>query len=140
MEGDVTSDLQVTHKVKIDATKPEYYGVRVAYVSLPSRRPTGLYVPAGQVARVQVPSALVGKGANILVGAHTRTQAGDAAGTTRPHKRAIRAATRYPVLSEVTEVTNPLGGGLYIEVPYLMDEGLVEIEVSGVVKAPFTRC
>lgn len=43
----------------------------------------------------------------------------------------------YPIESGVTQIANPLGGGIYIEVPYEADAGVVPIEITNAVRSPF---
>ena len=51
-----------------------------------------------------------------------------------------RATLTYRISSTTTLVTNPLGGGLYILVPYLASAGIVQVTISGgVVTAPWFR-
>lgn len=121
--------------VQIDASKPKAFGRPVAFSEGAGRKVTGLYLPPGGIADVTVPEELVGQGFQVVVGAHThRQEQGEQ--DTRGYKRLPHVAARFDITSEVTRVTNPLGGGIYIEVPYLAEFGLVDITVSGVVQAP----
>ncbi|MCH9687523.1 MAG: hypothetical protein K0V04_39180, partial [Deltaproteobacteria bacterium] len=121
---------------QVDASKPAYFGRPVAFWEQVSRRPTGLYLPAGSVGSVTVPGELVGRGFVILVGAHTHTQDHHPE-STRAHRRLPGISRRYEVTSVVTTIANPLGGEVYVEVPNGADAGLVDIMVEGVVEAPF---
>lgn len=123
------------HTVVVDATKPAYFGRPVAFATEAARRPTGLYLPPGSVGTVSVPAALVGKGYTVLVGAHTHKQDVDPE-SNRGHRRLPNAFRRFEILQEETSIANPLGGGVYITVPYLSDAGLLDVTISGVVEAP----
>jgi N-terminal domain of M60-like peptidases/Peptidase M60, enhancin and enhancin-like/Concanavalin A-like lectin/glucanases superfamily len=131
--GKVTSPLDTTKifTARINATVPAQWGRAVAFVADPKLRPTGLYLPPGAVARVTVPPALVGAGYAVQVGAHTVDHT-DKDIYTRPW----RVSRRFDIEKQVTYVANPLGGGVYIQVPYLANPGMVDVQVQGVVKAP----
>ncbi|MCH9681525.1 MAG: M60 family metallopeptidase [Deltaproteobacteria bacterium] len=121
--------------VQVDASKPAAFGRPVAFSRQLSRRPTGLYLPAGSVGRVTVPSAMVGRGYSILVGAHSHTQ-DNVPESTRAHRRLPGVSRRYEITSEITTIANPVGGGVYVEVPNNVDAGLVDVTIEGVVEAP----
>ena len=54
-----------------------------------------------------------------------------------PHRRMDRVTTTFSIKSAETYVANPLGGGLYLRVPYLSNLGVVNINITGdVVQAP----
>lgn len=129
-------ELQEVYTVKVDASKPRTFGSYVGYTLDPARRPTGLYLPPGSVGTVTVPESMVGKGYTVLVGATTRVQQGDAF-LTRAHRRLPNVSRRYLITSVETTIANSVGGGLYIEVPYLADAGLVDVSFTGVIEAPF---
>lgn len=124
------------HSVQVDASKPAFVGRPVAFATQPARRPTGLYLPPGAIGEVRVPAALIGRGFTVLVGAHTHIQDVDPE-SNRAHRRLPHVAQRFELVRDVTTIANPLGGGIYIEVPYLADAGVVDITISGVVEAPF---
>ena len=125
-------DPLATFSTKINATMPTEYGKRTAFSSTPARRPTGFYLAPGNLGKVKVPSALVGKGFKILVGAHTFERTGS-----NPCRRFFRVTNTFPITDTLTEIINPFGGGIYIIVPYQIDEGIVNIELTNVVAAPF---
>jgi hypothetical protein len=74
---------------------------------------------------------LAGAGYAVQVGAHTVDHT-DKDIYTRPW----RVSRRFDIEKQVTYVANPLGGGVYIQVPYLANAGMVDVQVQGVVKAP----
>ena len=80
-----------------------------------------------------VPLSLVNKGFKIRVGAAEAD-----ASNKDFHRRMDRVSALFAIKSATTFVANPLGGGIYIQVPYKADFGSVLIQVSGAVeKAPF---
>ncbi len=125
-------DPDAARPVVISATVPAYWGRPVAFATEPARRPTGLYLSPGSIGEVIVPQSMVDAGFSVLVGAHTADH------SNKPNLRRLdRVTRRFPITDRVTHIGNPLGGGVYIEVPYLADLGLVEVRVRGAVQAPF---
>ena len=56
----------------------------------------------------------------------------------RPTQRRVgRVSNLFPITSTTTKVANPLGGNLYIEVPYLADDGIVTVQIKNTIRAPF---
>lgn len=126
------TDTSTSYSVAIKATHRQYWGRKVLLADEPLRKPTGLYLSPGGVATVTVPTSIVGKGYKVLIGAHTVNNKNK-----DTHKRMDRITVSFDVSSELTTVANPLGGGVYIVVPYLADDGVVTVQVSGgVVQAP----
>ena len=52
-------------------------------------------------------------------------------------KRLDRVSLTYPIQSATTLVANPLGGGIYIEVPYLAKAGIVTIKIQNAIRSPY---
>jgi len=130
---DPPSNPNVAHSVIIDGTKAPYWGKFVCFADQPALRPTGLYLSPGGVAKITVPSAFVNKGFQIRVGAS------EADNTIKgTHLRMDRVSALFEIDSTTVYVANPLGGGIYIRVPYEASAGKQTISISGsVVKAPF---
>lgn len=125
-------DPNQTYKVKIDASQPEPWGSPVMFDEDPARRPTGCYLAPGSYATVTVPRELVGKGYSIRVGAHSWDL------KNKPIvKRLDRVSLVFRIKTVTTIVANPLGGGIYIEVPPKAGAGLVDVAIKNVVRAPF---
>lgn len=98
----------------------------------PGRKPTGAYLAPGSIATVTVPKAIVGKSYRVRVGSHSWDN------TYKPRVARIgRCTTVFPINSTEIKVANPLGGGIYIEVPYLSDAGVVEVSVKNAVRSPY---
>lgn len=125
-------DPKKIHSVKINASQPTAWGSPVAGRDDPARRPTGCYLAPGCVAEAAVPKALVGKGYSIRVGAHSWDLK-----KKKQIKRLDRVSLVYPITEQRTLIAHPLGGGIYIEVPYEADAGAVTIQLRNVVRSPF---
>ena len=121
------------HSIKIDATVEESWGTPECYSDSPRIHATGLYLPPGGVAWVTFPEAILDKNFQIQVGAN------DPNFDWRDRKfRMDRITTSYEVKDVTTYVASPLGGGIYIKVPYLANFGNRVIRISGdVIQAPF---
>ncbi len=120
------------YSVQINASQPKAWGYEVDFQTQPARRPTGAYLAPGSVATVTVPPALVNKGFQVRVGAHVADLKNKGS-----VKRFDRTTLVYNITSTDTLVANPLGGGIYIEVPYLAAEGLVTVDIKNTVRSPF---
>ncbi len=132
--GKVTAPLDANKifTVPVNATVPAVWGIPVAFATDAKIRPTGLYLPPGSVGKITVPPSLVNAGFAVRVGAHTWDH------SQKPiHRRMHRVSSRVEIKQQTTHIANPLGGGVYIEVPYLAAKGLVSVQVQGVVEAPF---
>jgi hypothetical protein len=128
-----TPDVSKEHRVSVNATVPAFWGRPEAYSADPVVRATGLYLSPGAVAEVRVPDSMVGAGFEVRVGAHI----GDH-GHKSLFSRLPRVSKTFPITSSVTRIANPLGGGVYLMVPYLADKGMQTVTVrGGVVEAPF---
>jgi hypothetical protein len=124
-------DPERVYSVRINASQPSEWGSPVSGRGDPARRPTGCYLAPGSVAELVVPSAMVGKGFSVRVGAHSWDL------QRKPIiKRLDRVSLLFPITSERTLIANPLGGGIYIEVPYEAELGGVEISLRNVVRSP----
>ncbi|MGJ8652438.1 MAG: M60 family metallopeptidase [Opitutaceae bacterium] len=125
-------DSSVTHPVRINASQHEAWGKPVSGNENPARRPTGCYLAPGSIVEVHVPASMVDQGYSIRVGA----QSWDL--KKKPIiKRLDRVSLVYPITEEKTWIANPLGGGIYIEVPYLANAGIVTVHIKNAVRSPF---
>ncbi len=118
--------------VQVNGTHTPVWGSQPNYVTEDARRPTGCYLAPGSVAIVTVPSSLVGTGASLLVGAHTWDLSSKST-----IKRMDRVTKLYEIDSTVMIIANPLGGGIYVNIPYEKDFGIVDITIKNVVRSPF---
>ncbi len=129
---DPPEDASTTYEVQINASQPKAWGTPISGETSEARRPTGCYLAPGSLVTVTVPPSLVGKGYNVRVGCHSW----DLEQKTTI-KRLDRVSLVYAIDSTEMVVANPLGGGIYIEVPYLADAGVVTIQVKNAVRSPF---
>lgn len=124
-------DPQRELAARIDGTVARHKGRPLLFAEDPAKRPTGWYLAPGSVAEVRVPPALVNKGFAVLVGSHDADHS-----TRKSFVRLHRIQRRFEITREVTLIANPMGGLINIEVPYLANEGLVDITVRNAVQAP----
>ncbi len=97
-------------------------------------RPTGFFLPAGDIVTVSVPSSSVNKGLSIVVGAQFRNMDYDY----------LTVVNRFPDISaeyklDDTEikVANPFGGGIYLKVPEGSNVGMVEVKIEDAIASPY---
>jgi hypothetical protein len=126
------TDLTESFTVQINGVHVRKPGTQANYETEDARRPTGTYLAPGSVATVTVPSSLVGIEASILVGAHTWDLKNKS-----DIKRMDRVTTKYEITSTTVKIANPLGGGIYINIPYQNDLGILDITLENVVKSPY---
>jgi len=132
--GKVTSipDPDKIHTAKIKASYRKTFGHLVMHYEKPAIKPTGTYLAPGSIATVTVPDSLVGKGYNIRIGA----QGYDI--SNKPWIRRLdRSSIVYSIKNTVTKVASPLGGGIYIEVPYRKSAGIVDVQIKNAVRSPY---
>jgi hypothetical protein len=129
---DPPADPSISYEVKINASQSAPWGVLVMFDDKPARRPTGCYAAPGSFVTVTVPPSMVNKDYSVRVGAHSW----DLSNKPR-YERLDRISLLYPITNTETVVANPLGGGVYIEVPVAADAGIVTITITGAVRSPF---
>ena len=84
------------------------------------------------IAIVRVLNKIVGRGYEIRVGANDSNLKYHGF-----YKRMDRVTSTFPVVANKTTIASPLGGGIYIRVPYLADDGIIDVQIIGpVVQAP----
>ena len=128
------ADPNLTHTATISASYPNTVGhsTQGDGPGTFARKPTGCYLAPGSVATVTVPAALVGAGYKIRVGAHSWDH------SNRPNTRRLdRATLVYSINALETKIASPLGGGIYIEVPFLANAGVVDVQIKNAVRSPF---
>jgi hypothetical protein len=126
-------DPEVSYNVAINASNPTMWGRPVCYGPIPARRPTGVYLAPGSIGEVTVPSAIVNQGFKIQVGAHAVDKYVYYKDDLR---RLDRVTTSFNITSTVTIIANPLGGGVYIIVPYQANFGTQTVSIANVVQSP----
>ena len=129
---DPPTDPDNVYRVKIKASFPKTFGHKVMNDDSPARKPTGTYLAPGSIATIRVPKSIVGKGYGIRVGGSSNDL------SNKPKiKRLDRATVVYDIKSTEMKVASPLGGGIYIEVPYLADAGIVDVQIKNAVRSPY---
>jgi autotransporter-associated beta strand protein len=122
------------HTTTISASYLKTYGPPIMHdgPGTFARKPTGCYLSPGTIATVTVPASLVNTGYKIRVGCHSWDF------SNRPDIKRLDRVTRvYDITSTSTRIANPLGGGIYIEVPWLANAGVVDVDVTGAVRSPY---
>lgn len=121
-----------TYTVPVNASFPVTFGRETQDWTKPAARPTGTYLAPGTLATVTVPPALTNGIYKIRVGSHLWDY------SNKPTlQRLDRTTVLYPITATETKIASPLGGGIYIEVPYRADGGIVDVTVTGAARAPF---
>ena len=129
---DALEDPEKTYTATINASFLKSFGRDTMYWTRPARKPTGMYLAPGTVATIIVPQALVGKGYQVRVGSHSW----DFFRLPELY-RLDRSSLLFDINATQIQVSSPLGGGIYIEVPHLSDNGIVEIEIKNAVPSPY---
>ncbi|GEM_PF-3159436 len=96
-----------------------------------ARRGTGYYAAPGEMVSVEVPTSLVGIGAEVVIGSFTQDVSGKIATGIRRFPRPIK---QFEIINETMNVMSPLGGIIYIYVPNGSYLGNIDITISGAVK------
>ena len=127
------ADPKAVYRVKVNASYPKPFKHSVQHEERPARRPTGAYVAPGSVVTITVPRAIVGKGYQVRVGAHSWDH------SAKPRVlRLDRVSLVYPIDSTEVKVAGPLGGGIYVEVPQGADAaGVIEVVIRNAVRSPY---
>jgi len=122
-----------THTATINGNYLDTWGWPTMHEERPARKPTGTYLAPGSIATVTVPPSLVGRGYQIRVGCHSWDF------SVKPTiKRLDRVSLVYAINATETRVANPLGGGIYIEVPqYVTNVGIVNVRIKNAVRSPY---
>lgn len=129
---DAPANQNTSYTIQINGTHVRGFGIPANYETEDARRPTGTYLAPGSIATVTVPQSLVNIGASVLVGAHTWDL------TSKPNiKRMDRVTTLFDITDSTVTVANPLGGGIYINIPYERDLGELDITIRNVVRSPY---
>ncbi|MCG1034769.1 M60 family peptidase N-terminal accessory domain-containing protein [Polaribacter sargassicola] len=123
---------KISYKVDVNATHLKQAGTQDNYYLKDARRPTGCYLAPGSIVKIKVPSKLVGVGASILVGAHTWDFS-----KKRTVKRMDKVTKLYLIEDGVVTIANPLGGGIYVNIPLGLDLGKIQVTIENAVKSPY---
>lgn len=126
------TDPNAIYEVQIDGTLNEQYGSDGGYNTNAARRMTGAYLAPGTIAEVIVPNELVNAGYQIRVGGHSWDLSNK-----NTANRLHRVSNTFDITGNVTQVANPMGGNIYIEVPIGGQAGIVDIQFRNTIRAPF---
>ncbi|MGB7327958.1 MAG: M60 family peptidase N-terminal accessory domain-containing protein, partial [Rubripirellula sp.] len=126
------TDPLAVYQVTIDGTLADQFGSPGGYDTNAARRMTGAYLAPGSIAEVIVPPELVNAGFSIRVGGHSWDLA-----SKNTANRLHRVSNQFDITGTVTQVANPMGGNIYIEVPIGADAGLVNVQFRNTIRAPF---
>lgn len=131
--ADPPADPDLIYTTSINASFPKTFGHdTLHWTDRDARKPTGAYLAPGTVATVTVPASMVGNGYQIRVGAHSWDFS-----KKKDILRLDRCSLVYNIYSTQVKIASPLGGGIYIEVPYLADAGVVDIQIQNAIRAPY---
>lgn len=131
---DAPVDPGNVHTATIDGSFPDTFGRDTQHWLWPARKPTGCYLAPGTIVTVTVPPALVNQGYQVRVGAHSWDHE---AKNRPPIRRLSRATILYNLDATTVKVASPYGGGIYIEVPFGSDAGVIDVDITGAVRAPY---
>ncbi|MHC4744226.1 MAG: M60 family metallopeptidase [Planctomycetota bacterium] len=129
---DPPADPSLAHTVAIMGSYPKTFGHKTMYTTSPARKPTGTYLSPGTIATITVPASITRRGYAVRVGAHSWDN------SNRPSvKRLDRSSLVYSINSTLVKVASPLGGGIYIDVPYQANAGVIDVQVTNAVRSPY---
>ena len=115
-------------------------GIPGDYFAAQQARCTGMWVNRGVIAEVTVPESMINVGIQLCVGEHRNdpslVDGGHGGGK---HARLDRAATYFLVDRSTVRVYSPLGGTLYVLLPYGIDVGMVTLTATKVVPSRLFR-
>jgi hypothetical protein len=123
-----------THTATISASFPDTFGRDTQQWTLPARKPTGCYLAPGSIVTVEVPTALVGRGIKVRVGAHSWD---NEASDIRTVARLSRATIAYDLDAAIIQIASPYGGGIYFEIPMGLELGVFPVKITGAVRSPY---
>ena len=131
-----------THTVSIDGSFLNTYGRNTMHWTpemddpprqeSAARKATGTYLAPGSIATITVPSSIVDQGYVVRVGGNSWDLSNK-----DPVDRLDRVSLTYAIDSTSIEVASPLGGNIYIDVPFEASAGVVDIDIKNVVRSPF---
>jgi len=127
------ADPTVSRTVSIQGSFQDTFGRHTQQWTTPARKPTGTYLAPGTIVTVTVPPSLVNKGYKVRVGCHSW----DIETRRIQVYRLDRATTLFPITATTTKIASPYGGGIYIEVPFGANAGVVDVTITGAARAPY---
>jgi hypothetical protein len=126
--------------IKLKIRNRPVKGIKGDFFSVSQIRCTGMWVNNGVVAEVTVPEIIVNKGIQICIGANMNDpsllETGHGGGK---HGRMDRCSTFFLIDRSTVRVYNPLGGNIYVLVPYGVDIGMITLTAKNVVRSRMFR-
>ena len=92
---------------------------------------TGMYAAPGEIVSVDLPSEAIGKGIQLRIGAHK-----DRLWHKTSWRRAPEVTRTFAADKTSTEIANPFGGLIYLELPKDPIGGEVEVSISNAIPSP----
>ena len=142
IKGQTTNvtDTPVEMSIKLKIRNRPVKGIPGDFFSVSQVRCTGMWVNNGVVAEVTVPESIVNKGIQICIGANMNdpslVESGHGGGK---HGRMDRCSTFFLIDRSTVRVYNPLGGNIYVLVPYGVDIGMITLTAKNVVRSRMFR-
>ena len=142
IKGQTTNvtDTAKTMSIVLKIRNRKVDGILGDYAVAPQARCTGMWVNRGVISEVTVPESLINTGIQLCVGAHRNdpslVEGGHGGGK---HGRMDRIATHFLIDRSTVRVYNPLGGNLYVLLPYGVDIGMITLTATNVVPARLFR-
>jgi len=142
IKGQTTNvtDTAVEMSIKLKIRNRPVKGIPGDYFSVSQIRCTGMWVNNGVVSEVTVPESMINKGIQICVGANMNDpslmESGHGDGK---HGRMDRCSTFFLIDRSTVRVYNPLGGNIYVLVPYGIDIGMITLSAKNVVRSRIFR-
>ena len=134
--GSVDASFNTSHEVRVNGTNMPTKGTRNIYVTQDARRPTGTYLAPGSIATIVVPNSLVNRGVSILIGGHVHDFS-TGSSEKSDYRRMDRITTSFEIDNPIMTVANPLGGAIFLNIPYEQDHGVVDISIHNAVSMPY---
>jgi hypothetical protein len=142
IKGQTTNvtDTPVEMSIILKIRNRKVKGIPGDYFSVSQLRCTGMWVNNGTVSEVTVPDIMINKGIQICIGAHMNdpslVEGGHGGGR---HARLDRSSTFFSLDRSTVRVYNPVGGNIYVLVPYGINIGMVKLSATNVVKSRMFR-
>jgi len=134
------TDSAVEMSIKLKIRNRPVKGIPGDFCTAPQIRCTGMWVNNGVVAEVTVPESIVNKGIQLCIGANMNdpslVQNGHGGGK---YSRMDRCSTFFLLDRSTVRVYNPLGGNIYVLVPYGIDIGMITLTAKNVVRSRMFR-
>ena len=126
--------------IKLKIRNRPVKGIPGDFFSVSQIRCTGMWVNNDTIADVTVPESIVNKGIQLCIGVNMNdpslVDGGHGGGK---HGRMDRCSTFFLIDRSTVRVYNPLGGNIYVLVPYGLDIGMITLTAKNVVRSRMFR-